>query len=78
MDGVSTGHCCMTSHISCGELVLQMLVQNKAILYGDLGMTTARAIVGAVGGVISMLQMVDSPDINAICICNNLCTLSCS
>ena len=37
-----------------------------------------RVIVGFVGGVISMLQMVDSPDINVICICNDLPTLSCS
>ena len=29
-------------------------------------MTTARAIVGAVVGVISMLQMVDSPDVNVM------------
>ena len=36
---------------------LQMLAQNKAILLwcGDSGMTTARVIVGAVVGVVSML-----------------------
>ena len=41
--------------LSGGELVLQMFVQNKAILSqcGDSGTTTARAIVGA---VISMLM----------------------
>ena len=71
----------MTSRISCcGESVLQMLVQNKAILSwcGDSGTTTARVIVGAVGGVISMLLTVDSPDVNVICIWNDLRTLSCS
>ena len=48
----------MRSRLSCcGESVLQMLAQNKAILSwcGDSGSTTAPAIVG---GVISMLQMV--------------------
>ena len=45
---------------------------------GDSGTTNAWAIVGAVGGVISMLQTVDTPDINVICICNDLRTLSCS
>ena len=35
-------------------------------------------IVGGVAGAVSMLQTVDSPDINVICICNNLRTLSCS
>ena len=71
----------MKSHLSCcGESVLQMLAPNKEILLwcGDLRMTTAWAIIGAVGGVISMLQTVDTPDINVICICNDLCTLSCS
>ena len=55
-----------------------MLAQNKVILswYSDSGKTTARAIVGAVGGVISMLQTVNSPDVNVIC--NDLRTLSCS
>ena len=37
-----------------------------------------RAIVGAVGGVISMLQTSDSTDVNVIYICNDLRTLSCS
>ena len=49
----------MTSRLSCcGESVLQMLAQNKAILSwcGDLGTTTARAIVGGVGAV-SMLYL---------------------
>ena len=40
----------------------------------DSGTTTARAIVGAVTGGISMLQTVDGPDVNVICIF----TLSCS
>ena len=40
--------------------MLLMLVQNEAILScGDSGTTTALAIVGAVGGVISMLLTVD-------------------
>ena len=57
-----------------------MLAQNKATLSwcGDSGTTTARAIVDAVGGVISMMQTVDSPDVNGMCICNDLRTLSCS
>ena len=47
----------MTSRLSCcGESVLQMLAQNKAILWcGDSGIPTARVIVGAVGTGISML-----------------------
>ena len=45
---------------------------------GDSGMTTARVIVGAVVGVVSLLQTVDSPDVNVICISNDLRTLSCS
>ena len=68
----------MTSRLSCcGESVFQMMAQNKAILSwcGDSGTTTVWAIVGAVGGVKSMLQTVDSPDVNVICICNDL---SCS
>ena len=71
----------MTSRFSCcGESVFQMLAQNKAILSwcGDSGTTTVRVIVGAVVGVISMLQTVDSPDVNVICISNDLRTLSCS
>ena len=46
----------MTSLSCCGESVLQILAQNKAILWwcGDSGTTTARVIVGA-GGVVSML-----------------------
>ena len=36
------------------------------------------AIVDAVDGAISMLQMVDIPDINIIYISNDLHTLSCS
>ena len=59
---------CMMSCLSCcGESVLQILMQNKAILSwcGDSGTTTLQAIVG---GVISMLQMVDYHDINVICI----------
>ena len=60
MDGVGTDGSLLcsngvTSRLSyCGESVLQMLAQNKAILSwcGDSGTTTARAIVGA---VISML-----------------------
>ena len=69
----------ITSRLSCGESVFQMLAQNKAILLwcGDSGTTTARVIVGAVG-VISLLQTVDSPDGNVICIYNDLRTLSCS
>ena len=61
----------------CGESVLQMLVQNNVILSlcGDPGTTTARAIVG---GDISMLQTVNSHDVNVICIYNDLRTLSCS
>ena len=45
----------MTSRFSCGETVLQMLAQNKAILSwcGDSGTTTARAIVGVVGDAIT-------------------------
>ena len=45
----------MTSRFSCGESVLQMLAQNKAILSwcGDSGTTTARAIVGVVGDAIT-------------------------
>ena len=64
----------MTSRLSC-ESVLQMLAQNKAILlwFGNLGKTTVWAIVS---GFISMLQTVDSPDINFICICNDLNTLT--
>ena len=48
-----------------------MLVQNKAMLSwcDDSGTTTVWAIVGA--GVKLMLQTVDSPDINVICICND-------
>ena len=70
----------MTSCISCGESVLQMLAQNKAIWSwcGDSGTTTARAAIGAVGRVISMLQTVDSVDVNVIFIYNDLRTLSCS
>ena len=71
----------MMSRLSCcGESVLQMLAQNKAMLLWcvDLGTTTAQAIVGAVGGDISMLQTVDSPAVNVICICNDRCILSCS
>ena len=52
----------ITSRLSCyGEPFLHMLVQNKAILSwcGDSRTTTARAIVGAVGAVISMLKTVD-------------------
>jgi hypothetical protein len=60
------------------ESVLQMLAQNKAILTwcGDAGTPTARTIVGGVGGVIPMLQTVDSPDVDSIRICNDLRTLS--
>ena len=68
----------ITSRLSCyGEPFLHMLVQNKAILSwcGDSRTTTARAIVG---GVVSMLKTVDSPDVIIICICNDLRTLSCS
>ena len=36
---------------------------------------TARAIVGAVGGVISMLQMVDSPSVNVIYAFAMICAL---
>ena len=39
-------------------------------------MTTARAIVGAVGGIVSMLQTVDNPDVNVVCISYELRTLS--
>ena len=69
----------MTSRLSGrGESVLQMLAQNKAILSwcGDSGTTTPRAIVGGVGGVMPMLQTVDSPDVDVVCICNDLRTLS--
>ena len=48
----------MTSRLSCcGESVLQMLAQNKAILSwcGDSGTTTARAIGSTVDDVISIL-----------------------
>ena len=50
-----------------------MSAQNKAILSwcGDSG-----TIVGAVGGVISMLLTVYSPDVNVIGSCNDLSTLS--
>ena len=71
----------MTSRLSyCGESALEMLAQNEAVLTwcGDSETTTVRSIVGAVGGVISMLQMVDSADVNTICICNNRPTPSCS
>ena len=67
----------MTSRLSCcGDSVLQMLAQNKAIVSwcGDSGTTTARAIVG---GVTSIFQTVDCPDVN-VCICDDLRTLSCS
>ena len=67
----------MTSRLSCcGDSVLQMLAQNKAIVSwcGDSGTTTARAIVGA---VTSIFQTVDCPDVN-VCICDDLRTLSCS
>ena len=85
-DGVATYESllcsnCMTSSLSCcGESVLQMLAQNKAMLWWcvDSDMTTARAIVGAVGGDISMLQTVDSPAVNVICIYNDLRAQSCS
>ena len=43
----------MTSRLSCcGESVLRVLAQNKAMLSwcGDPGTTSAQAIVGAVGG----------------------------
>ena len=49
--------------------------QSDVVWCGDSGTTNARAIVGAVDGVISMLQTVDSPDVNVICSCNNLHTL---
>ena len=71
----------MTCNISCcGKSVLQILAQIKAILSwcGDSGNTTARSIVGDVGGVTSMSQTVDTLDFNAIFIFNNLCTLTCS
>ena len=44
-----------------------MLARKKAILSwrGDLGMSTARAFVGAVGGVMSMLHTVD--EVATIC-----------
>ena len=66
----------MTSRLSCGESVLQMLAQNKAMLSwcGDSGTTTARAIVV---GVISMLQTVDSSVVKVLSICKDLRTLSC-
>ena len=78
-DGVITGAALLcssgiTSRLSCcGESVLQVSAQNKAILSwcGDSG-----TIVGAVGGVISMLLTVDSPDVNVICSCNDLRTMS--
>ena len=46
----------MTSRINCGESILQMLAQNKATLswFVESGTTTARSIVDAVGGVVSM------------------------
>ena len=74
-DGVGTDgsllcSSCMTSRLSCcGESVLLMLAQNKAILSwcGDSGTTTARAIVGAVGGVISMLQTLTLYAFTTIC-----------
>ena len=50
-DGLLLCYNGMTSRLSCcGESVLQMLAQNKAILLwcGDSGTTTARAKVGAV------------------------------
>ena len=71
----------MTNHLNCcGESVLQMLAQNKAILSwcGDSGTTTARAIGSTVDDVISILETVDSPDVNVISISNDLLTLSCS
>ena len=40
--------------------------------------TSTMVITGAVVGVISMMQTVDGPDVNVICICNDLRTLSCS
>ena len=42
---------------------------------GALGMTTEQAIIGAVGGDISMLHIVDSPDVNVVYICNDLRTV---
>ena len=71
----------MTNCLSCcGESVLQMLAQNKAILSwcGDPGTTTARAIGSTVDDVISILETVDSPDVNVISISNDLLTLPCS
>jgi len=44
-------------------------------MHGDPGPTPARMVVSAVGGVESMLQMVDRSDIEVKCICNNLRTL---
>ena len=63
-DGVDTDGSMLCSNgmtsrfICCGETVLQMLAQNKAILVwcGDFWTTTMRAIVAIVDGVISMLQ----------------------
>ena len=69
----------VTNRLSCcGESVFQMLAQNKTILSwcGDSGLNSARAIVGAGAGVISLLQTVDSPDVNFICSCNDLRSLS--
>ena len=85
-DGVGTNGSLLCSNFMmyrlscCGESVLQMLEQNKAILSWCRvsGTTTAREIVGAVDGFKSMLQTVDSPDVNVISICNYLNTLACS
>ena len=56
------GRCCVPmvfvpkGRISCGKLVLEILAQNKAIFSWcvESETTTARSIVDAVGGVVSM------------------------
>ena len=72
------GRCCvpMVLRTVSDESVFQMLAQNKAMLSwcGDSWTTTARTV----GGVISMLQTVDSPAVNGVCNCSCLRTLSCS
>ena len=71
--GMKSRLCC------CGESVLQMLAQNKSNMSWcvDSGRPLhGRSLVLLVGGVVSMLQTVDSPDVNVICICNDQRTLS--
>ena len=71
----------MTNRLSCcGESVLQMLVQNKAILSwcGDSRDDHSESIRNTCDDGISIFETVDSPDVYVISISNDLLTLSCS